>query len=547
MRAISSSKTAPTFSTAGVLACATILAVWSAAAVYLCYLRGWLLYYGDAECHLDIARRIVDSRTPGYAQVGTVWLPLPHWSMLPLVGRDDLWHTGLAGAIPFAFCFVVGGSFLFAAVRRIFRSTPAAITATALCALNPNLLYIQATPMTEAMFFGSLAALLYFTVRFRETQAWWAVIGAGVALLAGTLTRYDGWFLIPFVGAYFLWTARRRRFAVALVFCLLASLGPLVWLGHNWILSGDPLAFYRGPYSALAIQGKAPYPGKGDWARAAQFFGWAAFYCAGPGLAIMAVLGVAPALVRRAFWPLGLLLLPGVFYLCSMHSGGTPIFVPYLYSGAYYNVRYGLSVLPLAALASAAIVAVVPARSRTIFVVLAILAGSAYWLIHPRPENWIVWQEGNKNYAGHRELEREVEDYLRPRYVRGSGIVTSFGATTAIYRELGIPLAETLTGDNGPVWDAAFPHQVWAVVLAGDWAEGKVKACGCYTLEQSFKVNDAPEIHIYRRTEPLPHGVPSGPGSDVGALIAQGLPSRAQRAPRERAVKPSTGGVNGSA
>ena len=100
-----------------------------------------------------------------------------------------------------------------------------------------------------------------------------------------------------------------------------------------------------------------------------------------------------------------------------------------------------------------------------------------------------------------------MEDYLRPRYVRGSGIVTEFGATTAIYRELGIPLRETLTGDNGPVWAAAlkgpdpFPHQAWAVVIAGDYAEKAVlKAAGCFTLEQSFKVNDAPEIHIYRRT-----------------------------------------------
>src|ERR1039458_7203501 len=127
MRATPSSKTAPIFSGAGVLLCGLLLAVWSAAAVYLCYSRGWLLYYGDAECHLDIARRMVDSQTPGYSQVGTVWLPLTHWAMLPFVRRDDLWHTGIAGSIPFAFFFVIGGCFLFAAVRRIFQSTPAAI------------------------------------------------------------------------------------------------------------------------------------------------------------------------------------------------------------------------------------------------------------------------------------------------------------------------------------------------------------------------------------------------------------------------------------
>ena len=506
MRGIPSSKTAPTFSVGGVLLCGLLLALWSAAAIWLCASRGWLLYYGDAECHLDIARRLIDSQTPGYSQIGTVWLPLTHWAMLPFVRRDDLWRSGIAGAIPFAFFFVIGSCFLFAAVRRIFQSTAAGATAVALCALNPNLLYIQATPMTEAMFFGCLAAILYFTVRFRETQAWWAVFGAGAAVCLATLTRYDGWFLIPFVGLYFLWAARERRLAVAFFFCLLASLGPAFWLLHNWKMSGDPLDFYRGPYSALAIQGKADYPGKHYWPRAFQFYGFDAWYCAGPCLAVLGTLGVVAIIAKKAFWPLILLLVPPAFYLYSMYSGGTPIFVPFLYSGAYYNVRYGLSILPLLAMATAALVVVFPRWMRGRVALVAIVAATVPWLIQPKPENWIVFQEGNKNYAGHRELERQVEDYLRPRYARGSGIVTEFGATTAIYRDLGIPLRETLTGDNGAIWSAAttgpnpFPHQQWAVVIAGDYAEQAVQKAGCFTLEQTFKVNDAPEMHVYRRT-----------------------------------------------
>jgi hypothetical protein len=34
-----------------------------------------------------------------------------------------------------------------------------------------------------------------------------------------------------------------------------AALGPLL-VRHNWWLTGDPLDFYRGPWSAVAIQGK---------------------------------------------------------------------------------------------------------------------------------------------------------------------------------------------------------------------------------------------------------------------------------------------------
>ena len=55
---------------------ALLLTAISAAAVLWCSARGYTLYYGDAEAHLNIARRVLDSRTPGPEQLGTVWLPL---------------------------------------------------------------------------------------------------------------------------------------------------------------------------------------------------------------------------------------------------------------------------------------------------------------------------------------------------------------------------------------------------------------------------------------------------------------------------------------
>ena len=105
------------------------LALLSAAAIAVFYSNGWLLYYGDAEAHLNIARRMVDSRTPGYDQVGTVWLPLLHWLMLPFVRVDALWVNGLAGAIPSAIAFLLAGTFLYAAADRIFDCTSAALAA----------------------------------------------------------------------------------------------------------------------------------------------------------------------------------------------------------------------------------------------------------------------------------------------------------------------------------------------------------------------------------------------------------------------------------
>jgi len=99
----------------------------------------------DAEAHLNIARRVCDSRTPGWEQIGSVWLPLPHVLMLPLVGDRRLWQSGLAGSIPAAACFVIAGIFLFASMRRLLGDLPA-LAALGVFALNPNLLYLQSIP-----------------------------------------------------------------------------------------------------------------------------------------------------------------------------------------------------------------------------------------------------------------------------------------------------------------------------------------------------------------------------------------------------------------
>ena len=54
------------------------------AAVYYSRLGLALAHY-DARAHLVVARRILDSLTPGWQQIGAVWLPLPHvLNMLPV-------------------------------------------------------------------------------------------------------------------------------------------------------------------------------------------------------------------------------------------------------------------------------------------------------------------------------------------------------------------------------------------------------------------------------------------------------------------------------
>src|SRR5579864_4730339 len=210
------------------IAVVLVLAVIGTAAVVWCARQDYTLYYGDAEAHLNIARRVLDSHTPGPEQFGTVWLPLPHALMIPFVMRDDWWRSGLAGAIPSSACFVLAGTFLFAAARRIYASAAAGLAVALLFTLNPNMMYLQSTPMTEPMFAAALAALLWATLWFRESQSVWVILAAAVASNAASLTRYEGWFAIPFVALYLLVVARTKWHAA--LFGALALIGPAAWL-----------------------------------------------------------------------------------------------------------------------------------------------------------------------------------------------------------------------------------------------------------------------------------------------------------------------------
>ncbi len=502
-------------SVAGPIGLALFLAALSATAIAFFYSQGCLLYYGDATAHINVARRILDSRTPGWEQVGTVWLPLPHLLMVPFVQNDFLWMTGLAGSIPCGLCFVLAGVLIFVTARRVFGDGSAAAAACLLLALNPNLLYLQAIPMTESVFLLAVAALLYFTVRFRETQSWRMVVAAGLAALAATMTRYEGWFLIPFVALYFLAASRTRRLAHALVFAAIAALGPLYWFAHNYFFFDDALAFYSGPSSAKGIYqraldaGMARYPGDHDWRQAWLYLREAVRVCAGQPLVWMALAGGLVALLRRAFWPLALLALAPLFYIWSLHSGSTPIFVPHLWPHSYYNTRYAIAALPLLAFAASALVTLVPQRARQFAAAVVVLAAVVPWLAYPRMDNWICWKESQVNSETRRAWTHEGAEYLRAHYNRGDGIVTSFGDVTAIYQQAGIHLRETYSECNGRAWRSVMSapqppiHERWAVAVSGDIvarAIDRLQRTGPrYDLVKGIALKGAPVIEIYRR------------------------------------------------
>src|SRR6201981_147885 len=134
---------------------------------------GALLLYGDAVAHINIARRVFDSRPPGLLQLGTVWVPLLHLLMIPFVISKSAWQTGVGGSFPSMAAYVFSVAGIFRLVRGVLaasgrtQSTASATAwfAAAIYGFNPNLLYLQSTAMTEALY---LACFVWTLVYFSE-------------------------------------------------------------------------------------------------------------------------------------------------------------------------------------------------------------------------------------------------------------------------------------------------------------------------------------------------------------------------------------------
>src|SRR6185295_8255877 len=97
---------------------AAIAALVSISSLIFYYRHNAILLYGDAVAHINIARRVFDSRTPGFFQLGTVWLPLAHLLMIPFLLSDSAWQTGVGGSVPSLIAYVLSVVGVFRLVRR---------------------------------------------------------------------------------------------------------------------------------------------------------------------------------------------------------------------------------------------------------------------------------------------------------------------------------------------------------------------------------------------------------------------------------------------
>ena len=488
------------------------LAIFVSVFSFLFYYRhGDVLLYGDAVAHINIARRVFDSKTPGRLQLGTVWLPLPHLLIIPFIGSKQMWQSGSGGSIPSMAAFVFGVLGIFRLVRAAFgrdgemdgAAKVGAWAAALAYGANPNLMYMQATAMGESLY---LAFFIWAVVYFAEfarggAKASRSLTKCGLCLVAACLTRYDGWFLAAILVVVALVLGSRLgkvredgtpRFTIpgargAMVrFVLIAVAGPVFWLGYNAVVYRNPLEFANGPYSAKAIEQKTATvnPAKGNLLAGGSYFLKAGELNVGEAnwlgrlwlaLALLGSLLAGFSARRRVAL---LLWAPLPFYALSVAYGSVPIFVPTWWPFSQYNARYGLQLLPaFAVFVPLGIAFLVQAATKirsevswsrwanvvVMASVFALLSASyaAIWRADP-----ICYREAAMNMRGRVALDEQLVGWLKS-LPADSTLLMYLGEHAGALEQAGIPLRRAINEGNHRVWKQPVdPEGLWERALA---------------------------------------------------------------------------------
>lgn len=431
------------------------------------YTRGLSNLYGDGLAHMEGARRIFDSLTPGYGEIGSVWLPLYHLICSPLAINDFLWRTGLAGGLVSSAAFALTCYLLFRLGAEINRNLAAGLVALAGALMCPSFLYLASTPLTEPLAVLWAALVAYSLFRYSQSGSWKSLAGAAAAAFAGTLTRYEGWNILPFATLLvcmiypYPW---RQRLLRTSFFAAIAGTGPILWLVHNAHRYQNPLEFYNGRGSALDIYAHQlattafPYPTDGSLLVSSRFYLEDLKLVIGAWALELAVLGLVAWCVRlresRRTAVAVLFIVPLPFYIQAMAHAAVPMYVPTLFPHTYYNLRYGVEMIAAVALFPSFVFS--PSlgkklRITLLIVFLAVLGRQFAVLTAAGPQELAVVKEGVLNTPCRARGQRAIIEFLRGHY-DGKRVLVAVGKWPCVMPEVGIHFYQTLTNQNRPYW-----------------------------------------------------------------------------------------------
>ena len=462
---------------------------------------GLTLTHYDARGHLVVARRIADSITPGWQQIGAVWLPLPHLLNAIPVQIDLLYRTGASAVVISIVSFAVTVGAIAWIVMTLTESAAAGVAATVVLALNPNVLYLQSTPLTEPLLLALSTVGIALLIADRRRDA-------GIVLALACLTRYEAWPVAATALAAMVWVLRRRGRPFASAVRDSAAIGVypiaaiLAFLAFSHIVIGQWFVsdgFFVPENKAL-----------GDRMMAAAEIGWGARTVSSDWLVAAGALGMFVMLLwgltrRRAeaILPLALVTMAAVPWVAFA-------------SGHPFRIRYAVPLMTLEAIGAgiaAGLAGYGVTRTRLWRPLrpvgaLAIVAIALYDL---RPLDRAAPMVAEAQWDSPNVTARDRVTACLPAPGSGEPIMASMGSLGHYMQDAsrsGYTLRDFLHEGNGDIWIAALqdprPYAPW--MLVEEKAQGGDMLAHIARDRPTFRdgyerVCDAAGMALYRRRD----------------------------------------------
>ena len=444
-----------------------------AGVAFLCGLAAWLRFFNDglvlshydAKAHLVVARRVIDNITPGWQQIGAIWLPLPHLIQILPTQVDLFYRTGIFASFVSMLSFAVT---TWAAARMVLAMTASplgASTTAVLLIANPNLLYLQSTPMTESLMLAAVFVVLLWLsewVEGVETGTSGAVpTKLGVALFAAAWTRYEAWLIIAA--------------ALAAVAIAMARGGRPVGRAARLML---PLAAW--PASAAALFVLNSRVSTGQWLVTGGFYEIDPTYHGLPLKSLIAVWWGTHRLSGYVVESIALIAALGLLWRAFTRRSASAVLIPMalfaaaalpfygFLEGHPFRVRYMAVLTAACALMCGFAIGFVRRRIAVplaVGLIAASIIESPPWSLHAAMIEEAQWDVP-------RTIERRgVTSCLRSQY-HHEKVLASMGSLAHYMQELsaaGLGIADFIHEGNGVLWQLALEtgpaaHAGWMIV-----------------------------------------------------------------------------------
>jgi len=478
------------------LALAALAACGGTAVAIRYQVLGLTLTHYDARAHLVVARRIFDSITPGWQQIGAVWLPLPHLLNALPVQIDFFYRTGFSAIAISILSLALATGSVGCIVVTLTESSAAAVAAAAVFALNPNVLYLQSTPMTEPLLMALTLASVALLMAWCDGGGTISTAAVGVAFALACMTRYEAW---PVMGAALvaaIWVRWRQgsRFSDALGSVIEIAIYPATaiaaFIVFSRIVTG---AWFANDFFVPENTAKGhPYDALKEIAWGVrELSGYGLLLIALAGAVLLALSGLFSKRRATAILPIALASTAAVSWLAFL-------------DGHQYRIRYMVPLLAAEAV-FAGVVAGAFKRLQPVAVIGLLLV--AAFELRPLDASAPMVVEAQWDRPNIVARER-VSAYLRSNY-HGETVMVSMGSLGHYMQDLsrsGFSIRDFLHEGNGDIWLYALEHPRpfagWMLIEekaeGGDVLAKRARENPAF-LDGFSRVSEAAGVALYRR------------------------------------------------